>query len=1052
MKPEKLTLLNIGPFLGRHVVDFADLGDIFLVFGKTGAGKTTIFDAISYAFYGEVPGARKGLSAQMRSQFAADGEQCAVELEFTLARSRWRIRRTLAGERPGKKTDKAQKIPEESSLEAQEGGTWVNRSSANKSETDAAIRDLIGLSAEEFSRIVLLPQGEFAQFLRQKTTERKQVLAKLFPIDDHLAVMERVKAKTREAQASLAATESAIAALRAAFDPDAAETERVSLAERSAALRAAQESARGELKRQSAALELARAHERRLEERHAHARTLAELETGREQIGTITATLAAARKAEPLALAMGQIAGRRESHDAACAELELARSELAEAERRIAELAAEAPAVAQCERDKAAALIQRERLEIALDIAHELEEAEAGLAAASAERKAAALELKTILAASLEAEEAMERLAPVIAELEVRSSEKEAASLALEKAKRLKNIAEEHERERLSLTAHAASAEQAREERERTEGDLAIARAELEALTGEAERQREAGQAAALAERLEPGKPCPVCGSTAHPLPARAPAVESFTLSERIDAARRTLERLETERRNKADEWAKRVERRSNAEKTLEQTVGRYCLEAFGEAACVPEGGIPSPEAAIAALSEAASRMETANNRSVEAQRAMNDHRAQGAKRDTAAKRAETVKARLSALDSDIASRKSGIKIRTERYNEAFAADSTGFRSGEGIPDQNGAVAVPAPAGAEDALESCKASILEYDAKIETYRRETAAYGRKAAALGARVETLEASIASLAAELDLSGREFAAACAAAGFADGNAARAAVRSEGEIVALESRVELWNRSMTETASVLARLNAELASWSGTSVPEAEKAVEDLERAIVEREEETEDVTRKRSALNERETRWAALEAERLTRSSEALRYDRLNRDLSGNNPQKVPFDAWILGMYLEEIAAYANARLERMSDGRYRIRVNDSYRTGNAMAGLDLDIVDAWTGKTRPAGTLSGGETFMASISLALGLADSIQSRSGGIQLDAVFIDEGFGSLDEASLERAITILDEIRGSRTVGLISHVAELRSRIPNRIEIVKTATGSSVLKETYP
>jgi exonuclease SbcC len=156
----------------------------------------------------------------------------------------------------------------------------------------------------------------------------------------------------------------------------------------------------------------------------------------------------------------------------------------------------------------------------------------------------------------------------------------------------------------------------------------------------------------------------------------------------------------------------------------------------------------------------------------------------------------------------------------------------------------------------------------------------------------------------------------------------------------------------------------------------------------------------------------------------------------------------FDAWILGSYLEEITAYANTRLERMSDGRYRIQVDEQFRKGNSLAGLDLEILDAYTGKTRPAGTLSGGETFMASISLALGLADSIQTRSGGIQLDAVFIDEGFGSLDETSLEKAIGILDEIRGHRMVGLISHVPELRSRIPGRIEIIKTQTGSRIVQ----
>lgn len=131
---------------------------------------------------------------------------------------------------------------------------------------------------------------------------------------------------------------------------------------------------------------------------------------------------------------------------------------------------------------------------------------------------------------------------------------------------------------------------------------------------------------------------------------------------------------------------------------------------------------------------------------------------------------------------------------------------------------------------------------------------------------------------------------------------------------------------------------------------------------------------------------------------------------------------------------------------MSEGRYHLQLNDSYRKGNNLSGLDIDIFDSFTGRARPTATLSGGETFMASISLALGLADSIQSRAGGIQLDAIFIDEGFGSLDESSLDKAISILDEIRGHRMVGMISHVGDLKNRIPNHIEVIKTSSGSYI------
>ena len=149
--------------------------------------------------------------------------------------------------------------------------------------------------------------------------------------------------------------------------------------------------------------------------------------------------------------------------------------------------------------------------------------------------------------------------------------------------------------------------------------------------------------------------------------------------------------------------------------------------------------------------------------------------------------------------------------------------------------------------------------------------------------------------------------------------------------------------------------------------------------------------------------------------------------------------------MLSAFLREIIVYANTRLERMSGGRYVLKLSKEL-SGNNLSGLDMEIYDAYTGGIRPTASLSGGETFMVSISLALGLADSIQTRSGGIRLDSMFIDEGFGSLDEASLENAISILDEVRGNRMVGIISHVSELKTRIPQKIEIEKTANGSTI------
>ncbi|MGB4571463.1 MAG: SbcC/MukB-like Walker B domain-containing protein, partial [Rectinemataceae bacterium] len=160
--------------------------------------------------------------------------------------------------------------------------------------------------------------------------------------------------------------------------------------------------------------------------------------------------------------------------------------------------------------------------------------------------------------------------------------------------------------------------------------------------------------------------------------------------------------------------------------------------------------------------------------------------------------------------------------------------------------------------------------------------------------------------------------------------------------------------------------------------------------------------------------------------------------------GTQGRRIAFKSFVLAMYFRAVVARASVRLSEMSDGRYALEADEGSNKG--YMGLGVSVLDAYTGRSRPTGTLSGGERFLTSISLALGLADTIRARSGGVNLDAVFIDEGFGSLDDETLDRAVTVLERIRGARTIGIVSHVAELRSRIPSRIEVEKGPAGSTI------
>ncbi|MDR0498061.1 MAG: nuclease SbcCD subunit C, partial [Treponema sp.] len=265
--------------------------------------------------------------------------------------------------------------------------------------------------------------------------------------------------------------------------------------------------------------------------------------------------------------------------------------------------------------------------------------------------------------------------------------------------------------------------------------------------------------------------------------------------------------------------------------------------------------------------------------------------------------------------------------------------------------------------------------------------------------------------------------------------------------GKRAGLDSQIEEQEKQLNSIHKELAGLvSTGFAADKVLTFEETEQRLEALKAERVEAEEEENKALLALASLeNDRE---AFLEAQKRydTLAEEADKYKALSKNLSGNNPRDLPFDSWLLGNYLREAAAYATLRLERMSESRYSLLLDTEKQQGRGYAGLDLMVFDAYTGKTRPCATLSGGESFMASISLALGLADSIQNRSGGVKLDAVFIDEGFGSLDETSLDKALVILDELRDSRMVGLISHVSELRSRVPCQVEVIKTDTGSKI------
>lgn len=968
MRLHRLRLTAFQAFAGSDVVDFDALGEsgLFLLHGDTGAGKTTLLDAITFALYGDVPGARSR-DARLRSDHADPATRTEVELEVTLRERRLRIVRRPRQARPKLRgegmTEEAPSCTVQE-LDASGGdGEWVTLA-ARRDEADAELTDLLGMSCDQFCQVVLLPQGEFATFLRSDSGERQAVLERLFGTDRFTRVeywlTDRRKAAWAELQASSQEVRDVVSRLsEAAGEPEpeawehdhealrawagrlgvTAEAEAVSAADGRRATGAARAAADAAL---AAGRELA-------ERRSRHAAAVAELtawEVRRPARDAAEAELAAARRAAPLA---ALLTGRAQVHaDMSGTDLH---SSPAALRARAAEARGEAGAL-----DALVAVERRlARADAELATLGQRADTEAGRAQAAARALGAATAERASLDATVTA---------------ARAAAERAERLGAEAANAANRARHAAERDR--LTAELTTAQQ------RLRSTVDAEQAAHDTWLGLRE-QRLDGMAAELAGTLQPGEPCAVCGAVEHPEPASAHgATLDVPLAEREQAAQ--------------DAHAKGAEARAAAEREVSRV----------EAALAAAGAVAGEDPARALAAEAA-RI---------------DAKLRGA-------RAEA------ALGADAEQQLVALTAKTAEHEQAHRE-------------------------AAHAEATARATHAERSAALDADRARVAEARGSAGSVAERA-------AALRAEADAAEQE--AAAREAGFADAAAARAAVRDEAARDDLDRRLRGYDDGLAERRTRVADLAATLdepdaASAVGGATPGSSPATLDLEALTAQARGATEAdaAASRRDALaaerRDNVTRLTSDLDEALTALAPIAEREQVVRELAGlvegksaANRLHMRLSAYVLAARLEEVAAAATVRLERMSNGRYQLIHTDERAARERRAGLELRVVDGWTGQERPPSTLSGGETFLASLALALGLADVVAAEAGGSRLETLFVDEGFGSLDERTLDEVLDVLDALReGGRTVGIVSHVAELRQRIPARLRVVKGRSGSHV------
>jgi exonuclease SbcC len=526
------------------------------------------------------------------------------------------------------------------------------------------------------------------------------------------------------------------------------------------------------------------------------------------------------------------------------------------------------------------------------------------------------------------------------------------------------------------------------------------------------------GQAAALACSLEPGQPCPVCGSAHHPAPAASgsavPAVADLELMQR--RLRQQEADLEEKRKALGAVFARLegIEGQGKGQRELlgdKAEVEVTLLRAEAQQACQE---LNAAQAAAGRLRQAEQGIKELENR------------------------LEALQRELEAAEQTAKEQHAALEAAKAVVSEREKAVPPDLRSPENL-------------AAERKQAICRRNELEWALKQarEAAEQSAGAVVRLTAACTAAGD----NVAALEAKLKSEQETFSRRIAEAGFANQADYDAALKPPAAIEALGREIQDYETALALAKDRVERAEAATAGLAEPDLAVAEAAVQAAqavgEAAIAAHVRLQENIDKQKSWLNQLKN----LDGELTGREEEYRVLGRLAEVANGQNPLRLSFHRFVLAALLEEVMLAANARLRKMSRGRYALRrMNDPLHKGMA-GGLDIEIEDNWTGAIRHVTTLSGGESFLASLALALGLADVVQSFSGGIYLDTIFVDEGFGTLDPESLDMAMQALVELQyKGRLVGIISHVPELKERIEARLEIVPTERGSTTRWSALP
>lgn len=1023
MKPLLLEVSAFGPFPGEEWVDFRVLGEdpLFLIHGPTGAGKSSLLDAMTYALYGKTTGDRTG--EQMRCQHAAGDTETRVRFWFSLGEKIYQVERQPTQQRPKKRgsgftEDKSRGALWE--VQATPGDELVGAptrllSERKTSELDQHVTSLIGLNQRQFCQVVILPQGRFRELLTAPSREREEIFANLFDTwrfqELEAGLSERAKAVRQErarvqqnmseilqesGQPSVTALREALSASQ---EPLAAARQQWEQA-RAEYTRAEREQARGE--------ELLRQFQRLRENAAVVARLEAEVPAQRQRERRL-ALLTEAGQLRPDWQAWQDASQQRRNLQQSLrttqaelaelqAELQQAHEELSQAERA-AEQRPELRRALEQFRQQLSQLEQWHQLTQQLSQVNE-EQARTQQQNQQQERRRVEL-----LAAEQQLQEEQTKLQQWLRA----AGEPQAA---LEQAERVQSDYQSWWQEQEELTG-------LQQQVERAEKAVAEARSAWQQRLQE-ERQLllrwHQQQAVLLANELAPGEPCPVCGSTAHPKLAQAAANEVTEqalqeASQATEESRQHYQDLDTRYQGSRH----RLTDRKQALELRQQKLpghGQYTATELAAQVTQKQAALQQYLDQQVALEQLAGRLTAWQRQWQQLQDEWQGTERQLAQLET---RFEELTKQQQALQAELGEQP------------------------------------PSVAEVQQQQRQTEQQLKRLEQALTQAQERAAACANRGSAQESRSETLQEQLQQARQEEAERAQRWQEALSASQFHSVSELEPYWQEQATVAELSATVQSWQRQWDQMVYEQEQLTRQLADQQE---PEPAALAAQVRAAAEHEQQQQAYLAQQQQVADQLQhgvARIAAREAEATELEQQYQVLGTLAEAVTGQNDQRISLHRYVLSMLLDDVLAEASGRLNTMTNGRYQLERATEATDRRQQSGLELWVSDTYTGQQRAAETLSGGESFQAALALALGLSDVVQSYAGGIRLQTLFIDEGFGTLDEEALDKAVAVLAQLRQhGRTVGVISHVRELKDRLLEQVQIKRSRVGSQVAVQT--